>query len=63
MNADGQPAVNVTADLGATMPWLIPIAVAALMVGGVFLVGGVILIVGAIRRANRTRTAGREVPG
>jgi hypothetical protein len=56
MNADGQPAVNVTADLGATMPSLIPIAVAALVVGGVFLVGGAILIVGAIRRANRTST-------
>lgn len=58
MNADGQPGVDVTADLGATMPSLIGIAVGSLAVGGLLLIGGVLLIVGAIRRsrASRART-------
>ncbi len=51
MNADGKPGVDVTADLGATMPSLIEIGVVSLVVGGVFLIGGVILIVVAIRRS------------
>jgi hypothetical protein len=51
MNADGKPPVDVTADLGATMPSLIGMAVASLVIGGVFLIGGVILIVVAIRRS------------
>jgi hypothetical protein len=51
MNADGQAGVDVTADLGATMPTLIAIAVGSLAVGGLFLIGGVLLIAGAIRRS------------
>ena len=51
MNADGTPGVDVTTDLGATMPSLIGIAVGSLVIGGVFLIGGVILIVVAIRRS------------
>ena len=49
---------DVTADLGATMPSLIGIAVGSLAVGGLLLIGGVLLIVGAIRRsrASRART-------
>ena len=53
MSPDGGPALGVRADLGATMPSLIPIAVAALVLGGVFLVGGAVSVAGAIRRANR----------
>jgi hypothetical protein len=55
MNADGRPGVDVTADLGATMPALLGIAVGSLVFGGIFLIGGALLIVGAIRR----RRAGR----
>jgi hypothetical protein len=51
MNADGKPGVDVTTDLGATMPSLVGIAVGSLVIGGVFLIGGVVLIVGAIRRS------------
>jgi hypothetical protein len=51
MNADGQPGVDVTTDLGATMPSLVGIAVGSLVIGGVFLIGGVVLIVAAIRRS------------
>jgi len=51
MNADGQAGVDVTADLGATMPTLMAIAVGPLAVGGLFLIGEVLLIVGAIRRS------------
>jgi hypothetical protein len=56
MNADGQAGVNVTAELGATMPTLLGIAIGSLVFGGLFLTGGVLLIVGAIRRG-RTRRA------
>lgn len=51
MNADGRPAVDVAADLGATMPTLLGIAVGSLVIGGIFLIGGVVLIVVAIRRS------------
>jgi len=51
MNADGKPGVDVTTDLGATMPSLVGIAVGSLVIGGVFLIGGVVLIVVAIRRS------------
>jgi hypothetical protein len=51
MNADGQRGVDVTTDLGATMPSLVGIAVGSLVIGAVFLIGGVVLIVAAIRRS------------
>jgi hypothetical protein len=53
MNADAQAGVNVKADLGATMPTLMAIAVGTLALGGLFLIGGVLLIGGAIRRSRR----------
>jgi hypothetical protein len=56
MNADGRPGVDVRADLGATYPALLGIAIGVLVVGAAFLVGGVLLIAGAIRRASRART-------
>jgi hypothetical protein len=61
MNADGHAGMRVTADLGATMPTLMAIAVGSFAVGGLFLVGGVLLIVGAIRRsrAHGARTVWR----
>ena len=49
-NADGRPAVDVEADLGARMPALPWIALGLLVAGAVFLAGGVLLIVGATRR-------------
>jgi hypothetical protein len=49
MNADGQAGVDVTADLGATMPAMLGIAIGSLAVGGLVLICGVLLIVGAIR--------------
>jgi hypothetical protein len=54
MNADGRPGVDVSADLGATIPALLGIGVGVLIAGGVFLIGAVLLIVGAIRRTRRT---------
>jgi len=51
MNADGGPGLRVEADLGATMPAVVWIALGLLLVGGLFLGGGVILIVGAFRAA------------
>ncbi len=50
MNADGRPGIGVGADLGATYPALLGIAIGSLVAGGIFLVGGAFLIVGAIRR-------------
>jgi hypothetical protein len=54
MNVDGQPGVDVSADLGATIPPLLWISVGLLLVGLVLLAGGLLLIVGAIRRARTT---------
>jgi hypothetical protein len=51
MNADGQAGIDVTAELGATMPAMIGIAFGSLAVGGLFLIGGALLVVGAIRRS------------
>jgi hypothetical protein len=51
MNADASPGLRVRADLGATMPAVVWIALGLLLVGGLFLAGGVILIVGAFRAA------------
>jgi hypothetical protein len=51
MNVDGQPGVDVRADLGATLPPLVWISIGLLVLGLVFLGGALLLIVGAIRRA------------
>jgi len=50
MNASGRPGIHVRADLGATYPSLLPIAVGLLAAGTVFAAGGALLIAGAIRR-------------
>ncbi|MGE5226410.1 MAG: hypothetical protein ACM3OO_05995 [Planctomycetaceae bacterium] len=57
MRADARPRVDVTADLGATMPVLPWVGWIGLAVGAAFLIGGVLLIRGAVRRAGRARTA------
>ena len=51
MNVDGQPGVDVRADLGATIPPLVWVSVGLVVLGLVLLAGGLLLIVGAIRRA------------
>lgn len=51
MNVDGQPGVDVRADLGATFPPLVWISLGLVLLGLVFLTGGLLLVVGAIRRA------------
>lgn len=50
MNANGRPGVDVRADLGAKVPYLLWIAIGFLAAGAVLLAGGGFLIVGAIRR-------------
>jgi hypothetical protein len=55
MNADGQPGIDVGADLGARMPAVLWIAFGFLAAGAVFLAGGAFLIVGAFPRAGRPR--------
>jgi hypothetical protein len=59
MNADGQPGINVGADLGAKVPALPWIAVGFLALGAILMGGGALLIVGAIRgpRASQVSTA------
>jgi hypothetical protein len=57
MRSDGRPGVDVTADLGATMPALPWAAWIGIVVGVALLVGGLLLVVGAVRRAGRARTA------
>lgn len=53
MNADGRPAIDVRADLGARIPSLLWIGIGLLVFGAVFALAGTLLIVGAIRRARR----------
>ena len=50
MNANGQPGIDVGADLGAKVPALPWIAVGLLAVGATLLAGGVLLIVAPFRR-------------
>jgi hypothetical protein len=59
MNPDGRPGINVRADLGATYPTLLWIAVGLLAAGAIVGAGGTLLIAGAIRYrgASRARTA------
>jgi hypothetical protein len=58
MNADGQPGIDVRADLGARIPALPWIAIGLLAAGAVFAAGGALLIAGAFRRgAGRARPA------
>ena len=49
MNADGQPGINMGADLGARIPAVPWIALGVLIAGALFLAGGGLLIAGAIR--------------
>jgi hypothetical protein len=55
MNADGQPGIDVRADLGGRIPAALWIAIGFLAAGALFLAGGALLIRGAIRahRAGR----------
>lgn len=55
MHADGQPGIDVAADLGARVPALPWIAVGFLALGAVLMVGGALLIVGARDAPNRRR--------
>ena len=60
MNASGRPGIGVRADLGATYPSLLPIAVGLMAAGAVFGAGAALLIAGAIRR-RRAAPAGNSV--
>jgi len=55
MDPNGDRGVDVQAELGATMPALLWIAGASLLIGGLFLFGGTMLIGGSLRRARRGR--------
>jgi hypothetical protein len=56
MNANGKPGVDVSTDLGATLPSLIGIAVFSLVIGVLLAIGGVLMVVAAIRRSRRPAT-------
>jgi len=55
MDPNGDPGIDVEAELGATMPALLGIAVASLLIGALFLLGGALLIGGSVRRAKGGR--------
>ena len=55
MNADGRSGVEVSADLGATMPMLTGFAIGSFVFGGLLLAGGVLLMVVASRRSRTGR--------
>jgi uncharacterized protein len=58
MNADGRAAVDIAADLGATVPALAWIAIGVLLAGAIFLAGGALLIVGALARGGTSPSEG-----
>jgi hypothetical protein len=55
MDPNGDPGVDVEAELGATIPALLGIAVASLLIGALLLLGGALLIGGSVRRAKGGR--------
>ncbi|GAA4288543.1 hypothetical protein [Georgenia daeguensis] len=55
MSPDAEPGVDARVDVGATLPWLPWVAVAALVIGLLALAGAVALIVAAARGASRDR--------
>jgi hypothetical protein len=59
MNADGQPGIDVDADLGARLPAVLWVALGLLAAGAVFLAGGALLIAGAFSR-NRGHASERN---
>jgi uncharacterized protein DUF4389 len=54
MNADGTRGLDLRADVGATVPWLLRAAIGLLVVGTVLLVAGVLLIVLPVIGAAKT---------
>jgi hypothetical protein len=50
MNADGEPGIDVGADLGARMPAVLWIAIGVILAGGIFGAAGALLITGAFRQ-------------
>jgi hypothetical protein len=57
MNQSGRPGVAVTADAGASVPYLVWFAVGFFIAGGLLLVGALALIIVPIRRASRRDAA------
>jgi hypothetical protein len=60
MNADGRAGIDVRADLGASVPALLWIAIGVLVAGAVFLAGGGLLIVHALSRNGAQTTPARR---
>ncbi len=60
MNADARPGIRLRADIGASFPAVLWIAIGLLAAGAVFLTGGGLLIAGAIRGRRAGRANSRE---
>src|SRR6266487_1757485 len=56
MNADATSGLDLRADIGATLPWLLPVATGLLVAGAVLLVAGALLIALPAVRASPTPT-------
>ena len=54
MNADGQPVLDIGANLGARIPALLWIALGLLLAGAILAAGGGLLIAGAFRKRTRS---------
>jgi hypothetical protein len=55
MNADGSQGVDTNASVGATLPILQPIAITALVVGGILLIIGIAIVVLTVATRRTTR--------
>ncbi|MFG1621575.1 hypothetical protein [Kribbella sp. NPDC049227] len=63
MNADGSPGVDADVSVGGTLPIVLPIAIATLVVGGVLLMLGIVLIAVTVATRRTVRTPVQPAPG
>ncbi|WP_406050301.1 hypothetical protein [Kribbella sp. NBC_00889] len=63
MNADGSPGVDADVSVGGTLPIVLPIAIATLVVGGILLILGIVLVVVTVATRRTVRTPVQTAPG
>ena len=63
MNADGSPGVDADVSVGGELPVILPIAITALVVGGVLLMIGIAIIILTVATRREARQPVQTAPG